>query len=362
MRVLRQALGRSDVVITTGGLGPTVDDVTREAVARATDRALVLDEELVEEIACFFANRNYRMTDNNRGQARIPERARIIHNPVGTAPAFAVDHNDHVIICLPGVPHEMRHLMTHEVLPLLTERFGLMGTIKSRTVRTCGIGESTIDTRIADLMRLSNPTVGTRAHPGQTDIKITAKADSETEADALIAPVETTLRERLGDRVFGVDEETLSQVVVGMLERQGLRLALVETTTGGALARQMCEASQGNHVFSGAVIVPGAESLQAALGIAPEILEAGALPSQSAADVAATEVRRAHATDLGLAIIGPMDLASPDAPPVFFSLATADGVIRGESRQGRAGPAGQGWLRHLALDLVRSHLLATESV
>ncbi|GAI45293.1 unnamed protein product, partial [marine sediment metagenome] len=114
-------------------MGPTVDDVTRQAVAEATDRELVLDQELVQEISRYFARRGHRMTENNRKQAHLPEGARVIHNPVGTAPAFAVDHDGHVVICLPGVPHEMRYLMEHEVLPYLRERYGLRGVIKSRT-------------------------------------------------------------------------------------------------------------------------------------------------------------------------------------------------------------------------------------
>ncbi|MBC7255195.1 MAG: CinA family nicotinamide mononucleotide deamidase-related protein, partial [Chloroflexi bacterium] len=206
-QVLKQALERSDVVITTGGLGPTVDDVTREAVAAATERDLVLDPDLLEEITAYFARRNYTMTENNRRQARIPRGAMIIHNPVGTAPAFAVEHKGHVIISLPGVPHEMRYLMENSVLPYLRERFGLTGIIKSRVVHTCGIGESAVDARIGDLMQLSNPTVGTRAHPGQTDIVIAAKADSPAEAEALFAPIEAEIRARLGIYVYGVDDQ-----------------------------------------------------------------------------------------------------------------------------------------------------------
>lgn len=161
-KVLAQSLERSDVVITTGGLGPTVDDMTRQGVAAATGCALVLDDGLVEEIATYFGRRGFQMTDNNRRQAFIPSGARIIHNPVGTAPCFAVEHGAHLIICLPGVPHEMRHLMETEVIPLLRERFGLLGVIQSRVLRTCNIGESAVDAQIDDLMTGANPTVGTR--------------------------------------------------------------------------------------------------------------------------------------------------------------------------------------------------------
>lgn len=356
--VLREALSRSDVVITTGGLGPTVDDMTREAVAAATERPLVLDEALAQEISAYFARRHYVMTDNNRKQACLPQGARVIHNPVGTAPAFAVEHRGHVIISLPGVPHEMRYLMETEVLPYLQEHFGLQGLIKSRFLHTCGIGESMVDSKIGDLMQLTNPTVGTRAHPGQTDICITAKAATEMETDALIAQVEAELRERLGDYIFGVDEQTLADVVTEMLLAQGLRLSLVETTTQGELCQRLSSVSWGPDAFAGGLVLQTAQDIENVLDIPATLIASRDYLGQEVADACARAVRRLHRADLGLALIGPWDPAKPDAPAVYFSLATTDDeVIQGESRQGRAGPSGRGWLIHLALDLVRKYLL-----
>jgi nicotinamide-nucleotide amidase len=358
-QVLRQAVERSDVVITTGGLGPTVDDMTREGVAAATNRELYLDEALVQEIAAYFGRRNYTMTDNNRKQARLPQGAMVIHNPVGTAPAFAAECNGHVIISLPGVPHEMRHLMETEVLPLLRERFGLTGVIKSRVLRTCGIGESAVDARIDDLMQLSNPTVGTRAHPGQTDIVITAKADSAEEADALIAPVEQALRQRLGIYVFGVDQETLSDVLTDLLAARGLRLGLAETVTRGELAKALSTAREGVRALAGAAILPNAESARQVLGIGAVVDEHGFV-SQRVADEAAVAVRRLYGADLGLAIIGPHDPGAEGAPPVYLSLATETEIVRGEPRPGRSGVVGLNWLMYLGQDLVRRYLLGAE--
>jgi nicotinamide-nucleotide amidase len=355
--VLRHALARSEVVITTGGLGPTVDDVTREAVAAATERPLVLDESLLEEIACFFARRQAPMTENNRKQACLPQGARVIHNPVGTAPAFAVEHQGHVVISLPGVPHEMKHLMETEVIPYLRERFGLHSVIKSRVLRTCGIGESVIDSKIADLMRLTNPTVGTAAHPGQTDVRITAKAESLEEALALIAPVEAELRARLGDYVYGVDQESLSDVVSRLLAQGGLRLALADMATQGELAQWLAGSAQSAIAFAGATVLSGILSLRVTLDLDEALLAQYGCPSQPVADAAAQAARRLHGADLGLALIGPEDPSAPDAPPVYCSLATAHGVIAAPPRRGRSGPAGRGWLMHLALDLVRRHLL-----
>lgn len=358
-QVLRQAVERSDVVITTGGLGPTVDDMTREGVAAATDRALMLDEALVQEIAAYFGRRNSNMTDNNLRQARLPQGALVIHNPVGTAPAFAVEHKGHLIISLPGVPHEMRHLMETEVLPLLRQRFGLTGVIKSRVLRTCGIGESAVDARIDDLMHLSNPTVGTRAHPGQTDVVITAKADSAAEADALIAPVEHELRQRLGLYVFGVDQETLSDVLTDLLSARGLRLSVAETATRGELAKALSSAHEGARALAGAVMLPNVESARQVLEIGA-VMDAQGFISQGAADAAAEAVRRLYGADLGLALIGPDDPGAPGAPPVYFTLATEMGLVRGEPRPGRSGVVGLNWLLYLGQDLVRRHLLGAD--
>jgi nicotinamide-nucleotide amidase len=358
VEVLRNALKRSDVVITTGGLGPTVDDKTRESVAAATDRDLVLDEQLVEEIATFFGRRGYTMTTNNRKQACLPRGARVIHNPVGTAPCFAVEQDGHVMISLPGVPHEMQYLMEHEVLPYLRERFQLRGVIKSRTLRTCNIGESMVGSRIEDLMQLSNPTVGTAAHPGQTDVRITAKGDSEAEADALIAPVEQQLRERLGEYIFGVDEETISDALNAILAERRLRLSLVETSTRGELAQWLTTAAKGDAAFAGGVVISDASSLGQILDVPSALAEKHGFPSQEIADAAAQGVRRVHGADLGLAIIGPRDPGAPDAPPVYYALAMPDGLVRGQPRKGRGGAVGRAWLMYMGLDLVRRRLLS----
>jgi len=326
-------------------------------VAAATGQPLVVDEELVSEIACYFSRRNHPMTENNRKQAQRPANAAVIHNPVGTAPAFATEWNGHLVICLPGVPHEMKYLIEHEVIPLLRERFGLVGVIRSRTLRTCGIGESAIDARIDDLMRLSNPTVGTAAHPGQTDVRITAKADSEEEATALIAPLENELRRRLGDYVYGVDQESISDVVVRLLLERHQRLALVETVTQGALAQGLVRAAHSADVLAGSLILPSAEALSSALDVPPESLAGAGAVSQEAAELAAEAVRRGQGADLGLAVVGPADPGAPDAPPVFLSLSIAGQMLNGTPRRGRSGVSGQGWLIHLALDLVRRALL-----
>ncbi len=223
---IRTSLARCDVVITTGGLGPTVDDMTRKGVALATNRELEFRPELFEQIRERFEQLGAQMSDNNRAQAYIPAGSIPITNRLGTAPCFIVETGQGVVISLPGVPREMKDILAQTVIPYLRERTGGVGIIKARVLRTAGIGESLIDTQIADLETWSNPTVGLAAHTGQTDIRITARADSEAEADVLIAQAETIIRARLGNYIFGVDKAELDDALVTLLRQRQLTLAV----------------------------------------------------------------------------------------------------------------------------------------
>lgn len=238
-QAIQQALERCDIVITSGGLGPTVDDPTREAVALALGVEIEFRPELWEQIQARFRRFNRVPTENNKRQAFVPQGAVAIENPVGTAPAFMVEKEGRVIISLPGVPREMEYLMHQAVLPYLRQRFNLKGVIKTRVIHTAGVGESQIDDLIGDLERMSNPTVGLAAHSGQVDVRITAKADSEEEAWALIRPLEEEVRQRLGNWVYGADEETLERVALKVLERKGWTLVVVEAGLGGGLVRRL---------------------------------------------------------------------------------------------------------------------------
>jgi len=353
--VLRTCLERSDVVITTGGLGPTVDDWTRDAVAAACDCELVLDEALVTEIATFFAQRGRPMTENNRKQAMIPEGAMVIHNPVGTAPAFAIERKGHFIISLPGVPHEMKHLMEHQILPLLQERFNLTGTIKSRILHTCGIGESALGDKITDLMQLSNPTVGTAAHPGQTDVRITVKAENDAQAEVLIAPVENELRLRLGDWIYGADAVTLPGMLLQLLIERRLSLATFETACAGQLAPWLAKEAGAPGCYLGGLVLTDTRVLNSGQPSADSAAKPDS--SQEEADASAVRVRQLLGADLGLAVTGTSEQDAQDDSPAYLCLATPDGLIRTLPRRGRAGAYGRGWLLHSTLDLVRRYLL-----
>ena len=275
--VLRLAISRADVVITTGGLGPTIDDMTRQSVAAAVDQPLVFRPDLMEQIADRFARFNVRMTDNNRTQAMLPEKAIAIENPVGTAPGFIIETAHGAIISLPGVPHEMKHLMEHSVIPYLQERIGFQGVIKLRVLRTAGAGESWLGEQIADVMQLSNPTVGTAAHGGQTDIRITAKANDDTTAEALIGAVEATIRARVGDYIFGVDQESLDGALIAALKHSGKKLDIFEAGTDRALFKRITAQPGGVEVIGLAPEFADSTALCDALGLDTTALEPKAL-------------------------------------------------------------------------------------
>lgn len=229
------ALEKSDLVITTGGLGPTVDDPTRDAVALAMGVQTEYRPELWEQIVSRFKRFNRQPTENNRRQAFIPQGGIPVENPVGTAPAFIYETNRSAIFSLPGVPLEMEYLMLHEVIPYLRRRYPESGTIKTRILHTAGVGESQIDDLISDLETLTNPTVGLAAHSGQVDVRITAKAMDEDQVDTLIVEAETELRRRLGDWIYGADNDTLEMSVLTNLDHNHLSLTVTEFGLGGEL-------------------------------------------------------------------------------------------------------------------------------
>jgi competence/damage-inducible protein CinA-like protein len=241
-QAIQQSLVRSDIVITTGGLGPTVDDPTREAVAIAAGVESEFRSDLWDQIKSRFQRLGRLPTDNNRRQAYVPKGAIAIENPVGTAPIFILEFQSHLIISLPGVPSEMEYLMQHNIIPYLRQHYDLHSVIKTRVLHTVGVGESQIDDLIGDLEELSNPTVGLAAHSGQVDVRITVKAESEDESAALITPIENSLRDRLGDSIYGTDQETLEEIALQSLTRNNWTLSIVEAGLCGYLIHRLATA------------------------------------------------------------------------------------------------------------------------
>jgi nicotinamide-nucleotide amidase len=337
--MLNIALDRSDVVLVSGGLGPTVDDITREAVSDVTGRPLVFRQELLDQIAARFAHFGRPMSENNRRQAYVPEGAIVIENPVGTAPAFIVEDPRGAIICLPGVPRELEYLMQERVVPYLKERVGEAAVIKAKVLRTCVIGESQIDSLIGDLMVGGNPTVGLAAHAGQVDVRITAKASTQAAADRLIEPLEAELRHRLGHAIYGQGSATLEEVVAHSLAEWGMTLALADDVSAGQVAGRLHATPDAQVVISAA---------RAGLG------EAG---TRSLAEPRAARTRVEAGASLGLALLGSPGQGADQRPAVFLTLSDGHQTITRTYRFGGEEELTRRWISNRALDLVRRYLI-----
>lgn len=243
---IRHSMARADIVITTGGLGPTVDDPTREAVARAFGVETEFREDLWKQIRAVVTRYGRVAAENQKRQAYVPKGAIPIKNNVGTAPSFIVENESSAVISLPGVPKEMEHILHEAVIPYLQKHYNLNQVIKVRLLHTAGAGESEIDEKIGDFETLANPTVGLAAHTGIVDIRIAAKAGTEAEADRMIADVEEQMRERLGTLVFGADEDTLEAAALRAASDRTWNLVAVEAGLGGALTRRLASLQASN--------------------------------------------------------------------------------------------------------------------
>lgn len=294
------AMSRAQLIITSGGLGPTVDDMTRQGIALATRRGLTFHQYLLDQIAARFATFRAQMTENNRRQAFLPDGATVIENPVGTAPSFIVEHDGRVIISLPGVPRELKFLMTERVVPYLRERYALGGEIiKAKVLRTAGIGESLLDSRIGnDLLEGSNPTIGLAAHAGQVDVRITAKASTEAEADRMIAEVEAQLQEQVGDYIYGINDEKIEAVLVALLRSQAATLVISETGLGNPISQLIRATESGEpSVLVMSEVYDHPNTLREKLSLGEEI------PIREVAERSAESLCHAAGATAGIAVV-----------------------------------------------------------
>ncbi len=353
--VLRLGLSRSDVLLVTGGLGPTVDDITREAVADATGLPLEQRPEIVDHLQAIFARWQRQPTANNMRQSFLPRGATMLPNPIGTAPGFIAETNQGVIICMPGVPREMKKMLDEQVLPYLRQRMGHgSGIIVTRILHTVGLGESAIDDRIGHLMTGANPTVGLAAHVGRADVRITARASTAAEAQALIAPVEAEIRQRLGKGIYGVDEETLAGVTAALLKRRGADLAILESNTQGLIARALQEAAPNL-------------SLKAMVASHPDevarLLQQVTAPELTAASVkaAAQRLRILTNTALALVVLGTSSQEqgfwSSDQGLTWLALADENDVAARQVAVGGNDEFTQQWLTVYGINFLRLRLL-----
>jgi len=330
---LQEALMRADIVITTGGLGPTVDDPTRQAVAKTFNVPLEFHEELWEQILERYKQYGQKPTENNKRQAYIPANSIPILNPVGTAPAFAYELGTKVVISLPGVPREMEYLIEHFVRDYLKRRYGLQETvIKPWVIHTISKGESTIDEIIGDLEELSNPTVGLLAHPGQTDIRVTAKAGSLAEAEQMMAPVLQRIREQLGKYIYGENETTLEEAVGRLIAEHNVSVEIIEVGTKGEILSKL--KSQ-----------------------VPDLANGEFIDSYVSNETLKTLLKESQAQQNADLALGVRLVSNGDKQDLLLVLRGEEIIKEGERSYG--GPPGDGqiWAVNSALDYLRRYLI-----
>jgi nicotinamide-nucleotide amidase len=314
---LRTALARSDAVIVCGGLGPTQDDITRDAIAEVMNVRLVRDEAIVERIAAMFGSRGREMPDNNLRQADVPEGATIIPQVRGTAPGLVCPVGHKVIYAIPGVPHEMTEMAERAIIPDLQARTGAAAVIISRTLRSWGLSESkvaeVVAPRVVALDEVGgNPTIAFLASGIEgIKVRITAKAVSEADALALLDAEEAELRTLLGETVFGVDDQTMEDAVGALLEARRLTLGLAESVTGGLVASRLVSVPGASSWFRGSVVAYDTAVKRDLLGVG-----AGPVVSEETARDMAVGARRVLGSDLGLAITGVAGPTPQDGVPV----------------------------------------------
>ncbi len=358
-QAFRIALERAGLVICGGGLGPTEDDLTREVAAKAMGRELVFHQRLMDQIEARLTKRGYRVSPNNRKQAFLPAGALAIENQRGTAPGFILEGEAGTIIAMPGVPSEMQWMMETAVLPYLERRYGLAATIVSKTLKVSGMTESAVDQVVGDLIReSSNPTVGIYASPGLIKLRVSAKAADEPSARRLIVATEDLIRGRLGEAVFGADDDTLEGVVGRLLDERRLSLALVETTGGGLIAQRLTQARVAP--FVGAAVLPTGEAARRWLGLSDaEFIPLAAAPT-ALAEALASRAREVYGADVALAQVGVPP--APHEPELvsgksFFCIATPKGTNPFDFGFGGVRPDEQVRIANIALDRLRKLLV-----
>ena len=324
--VLGIATRRADVIVITGGLGPTADDVTRQVVAELCNAPLTLDEGSLRRIEALFRARNYVMSPNNRIQAMIPEGAEVIPNNNGTASGFCIKHGRAVMMTLPGVPSEMKRMFEEWVYPRVQTMTGNTGIIATKLLNCFGMGESLVGQKIHDLMDTSrNPYVGTMVHAGVVSVRIIAKAATSEAAQPLIAQAEREIRERLGNVIFGVNDEGLEHAVAAQLARVNMTLAVAESCTGGLVAHKLTNVPGISKYFLEGIVAYSNETKVEVLSVPKELIEKhGAVSAQVAEAMAkGVQVRSDANFAIGVTGIAGPTGATPTKPVGLVYIAVA---------------------------------------
>jgi len=317
LEALKRAWMRVELIITTGGLGPTQGDITREAIAKLAAEELKVDPELWQELQSFFRQRHREIPQSNIKQAMVIPSAKAISNSMGTAPGWWVEKNNHIIVALPGPPNELKLMWEESALPILRQK-SRGGVILSRTIKTFKLAEAKVDELLAPFLHLSNPTLATYAKPDGIHLRITAKAQEEAKAQQMIAQREADIRAILAPNIWGVDDDTLDSVIGALLRAKSLSLATMESFTSGLLCNTIANSPESSTSFKGG-LVTCCDEAKIAFGVAPYILKRYGNESSQVAEAMAEMVRKKLKADVGLSITVSTD-ASKKGSNVFIGL------------------------------------------
>ncbi len=350
---------RSDIIITTGGLGPTCDDLTKNVLAECFGKKLIRDEESARRIEAYFKALGRSVTENNYQQAMLPEGCTILANDWGTAPGVAFEAGGIHVVMLPGPPRECRAMFEHRAVPYLKQLAD--GEILSRSLRLFGIGESAVEQLLREEMNaMTNPTLAPYAKEGEVELRITAKADTQAEAQSLIAPVEQQLKDRLGPLVYGADVPSLESVVLEKLKAKGLTFGCAESCTGGLIAKRMTDLPGASAAFRGGVVSYATQVKHTVLGVPEDLLEQFGAVSDPVARAMAQGARKVLGCDLAVSATG---VAGPDPDErgnpvglIFVALSAPDGTWVRELQAGGIRERSRTVAASHAFDLVRRYL------
>ena len=354
------AKGRADILITTGGLGPTCDDLTKQTLAEAFGKQLVMHEDIADGLREWFARRGQEMTENNLQQALLPEDCVIFPNSNGTAPGCAFQAEGKHVLMLPGPPRECKAMLEQQAAPYLAALSE--GVLVSRTLKIFGMGESKLESLLREKMNaMTNPTLAPYAKEGECELRITAGAADEKQARALIAPVEEEIRTLLGDVIYGADMSNLETAAVALLKEKNLTLGTAESCTGGLIAKRLTDVPGCSAVFKGGIVSYWSQVKADALGVPQELLDEHGAVSAQVAEAMARGAREVLGCDLAVSATG---VAGPDGddrdnPPglVYVALAGSDMTfVRKLTLSGADRSRVRTTAAHHALDLVRRHL------